>query len=110
MDASMKKKAATHRATRKKPTAATVVPDREGAPTLDFGSAWDYAPAPESTPVQIQDRYGLFIGGKFVKPKSEKYFRSINPATEKPLTRIAQANASDVDKAVKAARKAYDGL
>ncbi|MGK0185590.1 MAG: aldehyde dehydrogenase (NAD+) [Verrucomicrobiales bacterium] len=59
--------------------------------------------------MQIQDRYGLFIGGKFVKPKSGKYFRSIIPATEKPLTRIAQANASDVDKAVNAAR-IYFGL
>lgn len=104
----MKKKTALHKAPRKR-AVAPVVLDQKSVPSLDFGSAWEYAPAPESTPVKIQDRYELFIGGKFVKPKAGKYFRSINPATERPLTRVAQADAGDVDKAVKAARKAYDG-
>ena len=77
------------------------------APALDFGSAWDYAPAPETTPVPLKKQYELFIGGKMVKPASGKYFRSINPATGKTHARIADANAKDVDKAVKAARKAF---
>jgi aldehyde dehydrogenase (NAD+) len=69
---------------------------------------WEYAPAPESASIaQIKAQYDLFIDGKFVKPSSGKYFATINPATEKKLADIADANAADVDKAVKAARKAF---
>ena len=69
---------------------------------------FEYAPALESTSiVTIQDRYNLFINGKFVAPKSRKYFATINPATEKQLSMVADANATDVDLAVKAAREAY---
>ncbi|HNK69054.1 MAG TPA: aldehyde dehydrogenase family protein, partial [Flavobacteriales bacterium] len=46
--------------------------------------------------------------GKWQKPKSGKYFDTINPANEQKLARIAQAGEADVDAAVKAARKAYD--
>ena len=71
-------------------------------------STFDYAPALESTAVvSIADRYGLFIDGKFVAPKSGKYFPTINPATEKVLSKIANASAADVDLAVAAARAAY---
>jgi aldehyde dehydrogenase (NAD+) len=76
---------------------------------LDFNSAWSYSPAPESSDhVTISDRYGLFIGGKFVEPKSGTFFASINPSTEKKLTDIAEAGQADVDEAVKAARTGYD--
>jgi len=69
---------------------------------------WEYAPAPESASIaQIKAQYDLFIDGKFVKPSSGKYFATINPATEKKLADVADANAADVDKAVKAARKAF---
>jgi aldehyde dehydrogenase (NAD+) len=77
---------------------------------LEFGDAWEYAPAPESVPAPIRTQYELFIGGKWVKPASGKYFSSINPATEKKLSRIAAGTKKDVDKAVKAARKAYDNV
>lgn len=78
---------------------------------LDFAGNWDLAPAPESTShINIKDKYGLFIDGKFIKPNSGKYFLSINPATEDKLAMIAEANEKDVDKAVKAARKAYNGV
>ena len=71
---------------------------------------WTLAPAPESKEhVKIKEQYELFIGGKWVKPKSGKYFDTINPATEQKLARIAEANEADVDAAVKAARKAYEG-
>jgi aldehyde dehydrogenase (NAD+) len=76
--------------------------------TLDFGHKWDYAPAPESIRPQIEKQYGLFIDNKFVKPHSRKYFDSINPATEERITRIAQGDQADVNRAVKSARKAYD--
>lgn len=71
-------------------------------------SEWNYAPAPESTGhISIKEQYDLYIDGKFVKPSSGKYFATINPATEKTIAQVAHANEKDVDKAVKAARKAY---
>lgn len=70
---------------------------------------WDYAPAPESKDhIRLEKQYDLFIGGKFVKPNSKKYFATINPATEEHLAMVAQANEKDVDAAVKAARQAYE--
>ncbi len=76
--------------------------------TLAFDSGWDYAPAPESTDhVSLEKRYGLFIDGEFVAPQKGRYFDSINPATEEKLSRVAEAGAADVDRAVKAARRAY---
>ena len=70
---------------------------------------WDYVPAPESTGhINLKNRYDLFIGGKWVKPNSGKYFDTINPANKKKLAEVANADEKDVDKAVKAARKAYD--
>lgn len=80
-----------------------------GIPKLKFNSAWEYAPAPEGTGhIKLKDRYNLFINGKFVQPSSGKYFETINPATEAKLSEVAEANAADVDKAVKAARNASD--
>src|SRR5258708_11952933 len=85
----------------------TVVPLKERR--LNFGDKWDYAPAPEdSKNYVIAPRHELFIGGKFVKPHSQKYFPSINPATEEKLTEISFADATDVDKAVKSARRTYE--
>src|SRR5438270_11537420 len=79
-----------------------------GERRLSFGDRWSYAPAPEAHDyIRLQKRYPLFIGGKFVAPKSGKYFDSINPATEEKLAEIAEANARDVDLAVKSARRAY---
>ena len=76
---------------------------------LKFETARNYAPAPESkSAAKINPRYDLFINGKFEKPLSKKYFATINPATEEKLSEVADANAADVDKAVKAARNAYD--
>ena len=49
----------------------------------------------------------MFIGGEFVKPKSKKYFDTINPATDQLIAKIAEANKKDVDLAVKSARKAF---
>ena len=67
--------------------------------------AWEYSPAPEATDhIRLADRYGLFIGGEW--REAEAYEPTINPATEEPLTEIAQASAADVDAAVAAAREA----
>jgi aldehyde dehydrogenase (NAD+) len=68
---------------------------------------WEYADAPESTDVvHLEDRYGLFIGGEFVDPKSGSYLTTIDPATEEPLAEVAEGNAEDIDLAVGAAREA----
>ena len=76
---------------------------------INFDTGWDLAPAPESIGhIQLNEQYDLFIGGKWVKPSSGKYFATTNPADEKKLAMIAEANSKDVAKAVKAARKAYD--
>ena len=86
-----------------------VVPVRERH--LNFGDRWSYAPAPESNDyIKLQKRYQLFINGKFVAPKSGKYFASINPATEEKLAEIAEANSADVGAAVSAARRAYKNV
>jgi aldehyde dehydrogenase (NAD+) len=72
-------------------------------------AAWEYAPAPEARDiVTLKDRYGLFIGGKFVEPMSGSYFATINPASEEPLAEIADAGPEDVDAAVRAARDAFE--
>jgi aldehyde dehydrogenase (NAD+) len=68
--------------------------------------SFEYAPAPESRAiVSIKPKYGHFIGGKFVA--GNKHFPTINPATEEVLSQISLAGKSEVDAAVKAARKAY---
>ena len=70
---------------------------------------WTYSPAPESTDhVQISEKNDLFINGKFIPPEKGKYFETINPANEEKLADVAEADKADVDKAVKAARKAYE--
>src|SRR6476661_3505828 len=79
-------------------------------PQLIFGDLWEYDPAPETADPKIKPQYDLFIGGKFVSPKSGKYFDSINPATEKVVSRIALANSEDVNDAYEAAKKAYDNV
>ena len=67
---------------------------------------WDYAPAPESTKVEIKTQYGLFIDGAFREPRSGRSIETINPANESSLSRISEADAADVNLAVVAARKA----
>lgn len=76
---------------------------------LRFDGWIDYAPAPEAHGhLPIAPRHELFIGGKFVAPSTGRYFASLNPATEEVLTEIAEGDATDVDRAVSAARKAHD--
>ena len=69
---------------------------------------WDYVSALEQkSSVNIKEKYNLFIGGKFVKPSSGKYYDTINPATEERISKVAYGNNIDVDLAVKSARNAY---
>lgn len=68
---------------------------------------FEYAPAPESRAiVDIRSSYGLFIDGGFVD--GEALDKTVNPATEEVLAEVTWAGTRDVDRAVRAARKAYD--
>jgi len=76
---------------------------------LRFGDKWDYAPAPETSEyIKIAPRHELFIDGQFSPAAGGKYFDSINPATEEKLSEVALAGEADVDRAVQAARRAFE--
>jgi aldehyde dehydrogenase (NAD+) len=69
---------------------------------------WEYAEAPESKEiVRLEDRYGLFIGGEFVEPKSGRYLPTIDPSSEDVLAEVAEAGQEDVEIGVEAAREAW---
>ncbi len=68
-----------------------------------------YDPAPESSSLaRLAPSYGLFLDGRFTSPDAHEQFVTINPATEQTLASVALANASDVDRAVASARRAYE--
>nr|WBO79994.1 aldehyde dehydrogenase family protein [Streptomyces sp. SBE_14.2] len=72
-------------------------------------SVFEYAPAPESrSVVDIAPSYGLFIDGEFVEAADGKVFKTVSPSTEEVLSEVAQAGEADVDRAVRAARKAFE--
>jgi len=76
--------------------------------TARSGTTWGYAPAPESRDVvSIDAEYGLFVDGEFRPAADGTSFATINPATEEPLARVAEAGPADVETAVTAARRAY---
>jgi aldehyde dehydrogenase (NAD+) len=76
--------------------------------TSELG-ALGYDPAPESASIaHLRPSYGLFLDGQFTDPSKHEQFASVNPATEETLTTVALASATDVDKAVASARRAYD--
>jgi betaine-aldehyde dehydrogenase len=62
-------------------------------------------PVENNTP----QKYQLFIGGQWVDAESGKTFTTPNPATGETLAEVAEADKADIDKAVVAARKAFEG-
>ena len=59
---------------------------------LPVPSAFDYAPAPESRDVvTLEDRYGLFIGGEFLEPRSGEFLPSVSPSSEEELAEVSYA-------------------
>lgn len=52
-------------------------------------------------------KYQMYIGGKYVDSASGKCFDSYNPYTGEPWAQVAQGNAEDADRAVRAAHKAF---
>ena len=78
---------------------------------LRFGDKWAYAAAPETFEyLKIAPRHELFIDGQFTPPAAGKYFDSINPANEEKLSEVALGGDADVDRAVRAARRAYENV
>jgi len=81
----------------------------QGSMTKPPKQGWLYAPSPEATDnVRLAPRYELFVDGKFSAPASGKYFPTVNPSTETVIAEVADANEADVDRAVTAARRAYE--
>ena len=72
-------------------------------------SKFEYAPAPESRAIaDIKSSYGLFIGGEFVDGMDGRPFKTVSPSSAEVLADVTEAGAEDVDRAVRAARHAYD--
>jgi aldehyde dehydrogenase (NAD+) len=68
-----------------------------------------YDPAPESPAIaHLRPSYGLFLDGQFTDPEGHASFETLNPATEQPLARVAQASTEDVGRAVVSSRHAYE--
>ena len=79
------------------------------ASSLPATFEWEYAPAPEARDiVQLKERYGLYVGGAEVEPRTGEWFASISPATEEHLFEVAQAGEEDVALAVDSARDAFE--
>ncbi|TDD04896.1 aldehyde dehydrogenase family protein [Saccharopolyspora terrae] len=71
-------------------------------------SPWEYAPAPESRELaDLKPSYRMFVDGEFVDGGGQT-IKTVNPATEETLAEVASADTGDVDRAVAAARRAYD--
>ena len=72
------------------------------------GFTLEYAPAPESTSIlSLRDSYGLFINGSLGEP-GDSAIPSTNPATGECIADFTLAEQADIDKAVIAARHAYE--
>src|SRR5262245_34550681 len=65
------------------------------------------APARKAQQPKVKDQQ-MFIGGKWVDSASGKTFETINPATGEVICNVAEGDKADIDKAVKAARKAFE--
>src|SRR6516225_1547851 len=69
----------------------------------------DFGPASGASPqLMLRGSYGLFIGGSFVPGSS--VFKTISPATEEVLAEVTHGTTEDVDRAVAAARQAYERI
>jgi aldehyde dehydrogenase (NAD+) len=70
---------------------------------------FEYAPAPESRDIaRLKPSYQIFVDGQFRDGTGEAV-KSINPADEEPLAEVTEAGAADVDDAIRAARRAFEG-
>jgi aldehyde dehydrogenase (NAD+) len=72
-------------------------------------ASFEYAPAPESRDIaRLRPSYQIFVDGEFRDGTGEAV-KTINPADEEPLAEVAEAGPADVEDAVRAARRAFEG-
>ena len=75
----------------------------------------EYGPAPESDAparewiASHQGVFGVFVNGRWTRPDEARLFDVMEPATGKPLARVTQGSAEEVNAAVRAARAALPG-
>src|SRR6201989_1587178 len=74
-----------------------------------MSTAYDYSPETPAAGFFARAQHQLLIDGRRVPSVSGRTFKSLNPATEKVLAIIAEGNEADVDLAVAAARRAFEG-
>ncbi|MDN6132431.1 MAG: aldehyde dehydrogenase family protein, partial [Corynebacterium casei] len=65
-------------------------------------------PGTEGSIVNYRERYDNFIGGEWVAPVDGEYMDNISPVTGEVFCQVARGKASDIDKAVDAAEKAFE--
>ena len=58
--------------------------------------------------VNLRASYGLFIDGEFVSPADGGHFKTENPSSQEVLAEVSSAGPADVDRAVRAARRAQE--
>ncbi|MBT8486707.1 MAG: aldehyde dehydrogenase family protein [Phycisphaerae bacterium] len=71
--------------------------------------AWALTPTQFAADIEIASRQRLFIGGRFVTPRSRRHRDVVAPATGMTLTRLTDASGADVDAAITAATAAQRG-
>ena len=64
------------------------------------------APNTPGSKVQLQSRYGNYIGGEWVEPKRGQYFENTSPVNGKVFAEIPRSTSEDIDRALDAAHKA----
>ncbi|OGA52354.1 MAG: hypothetical protein A3G25_18545 [Betaproteobacteria bacterium RIFCSPLOWO2_12_FULL_63_13] len=52
--------------------------------------------------------FKLFVDGKWVEPAGGKYFETVNPATEKVITEVAEGDSRDVERVLEVAHRAFE--
>jgi aldehyde dehydrogenase (NAD+) len=72
-------------------------------------SDYDYSPAPEARAIaRLRPSYGMFVDGQFTAGNGGGTFETVNPADESVLATVALSDSADIDRAVAAARRAYE--
>src|SRR6201990_2592419 len=74
-----------------------------------MSTAYDYSPETPAAGFFARAQHQLLIDGRRVPSVSGRTFKSLNPATEEVIAEIAEGNEEDVDLAVAAARRAFEG-
>ena len=76
---------------------------------MEYGSAPESATSAMDWIKDHNGKFQLYIGGQWQAPLSKKHFGTENPVNKDQLAKVADAGTEDVDKAVKAAKKALPG-